>query len=141
MIPVTSTIAIQEHELQFEFIRASGPGGQNVNKVSSAVQLRFDVRSSPSLPLEVKQRLAGIAGRKLTEDGVLIIQARRHRTQQANREDAVARLVALIKEAARPPKSRRKTKPTRASREQRLKEKSQRSKLKRLRQDRPDEND
>ena len=141
MIPVTSTIVIQENELQFEFIRASGPGGQNVNKVSSAVQLRFDVRSSPSLPLEVKQRLAGIAGRKLTEDGVLIIQARRHRTQQANREDAVARLVALIKEAARPPKSRRKTKPTRASREQRLKEKSHRSKLKRLRQDLPDEND
>ncbi len=141
MIPVTSTIVIQENELQFEFIRASGPGGQNVNKVSSAVQLRFDVRSSPSLPLEVKERLAGIAGRKLTEDGVLIIQARRHRTQQANREDAVARLVALIKEAARPPKSRRKTKPTRASREQRLKEKSHRSKLKRLRQDLPDEND
>ena len=138
MIQITPTIAVSESELQFEFIRASGPGGQNVNKVSSAVQLRFDVRHSPSLSDEVKERLAGIAGRKLTEDGVLIIQASRHRTQQANREDAVDRLVELIKQAAQPPKSRRRTKPTRASHQERLKDKRHRSKLKRLRQERPD---
>jgi ribosome-associated protein len=139
VIQITSTISISENELQFDFIRASGPGGQNVNKVSSAVQLRFDIRRSPSLPLAVKERLAALAGRRLTDEGELIIQARRHRTQQANREDAVERLVDLIKQAARPPKSRRPTKPTQASREQRLKDKARRSKLKRLRQDRPDD--
>ena len=114
MIQVTPAIAIDEGEIQEEFIRASGPGGQNVNKVATAVQLRFDVAHSPSLPDDVRQRLVRLAGRRMTEEGVLIIEARRFRTQARNRQDAVDRLVALIRKAAEKPISRRKTSPTAA---------------------------
>ena len=135
MIEVTETIAIDEAELTLEFIRSSGPGGQNVNKVATAVQLRFDVARSPSLPDDVRRRLARLAGRKMTGEGVLVITARRHRTQAANREDAIERLVALIKKAASKPKPRKKTKPTKASRERRLQDKRHRSRTKGLRKD------
>lgn len=133
MIRVNSAITIEEKELRFAFKRSSGPGGQNVNKVSSAVQLRFDAARSPSLPDRVRERLVALAGSRVTKDGVVIIDASRHRTQERNREDAVARLIALIRAAARRPKRRRATKPTRASREQRLVEKQHRSKTKRAR--------
>jgi ribosome-associated protein len=137
MIRITPTISLPESELEFEFIRASGPGGQNVNKVSSAVQLRFDVGRSPSLSDEVKERLAGLAGRKMTGEGILIIRAGRHRTQQANRREAVERLVALIERAARRPRTRRRTRPGPAAREQRLKDKVHQSRIKRQRQAQP----
>ena len=130
MIRVTAAISIHERELRFEFVRSSGPGGQNVNKVATAVQLRFDAARSPSLPDEVRRRLARVAGRKLTAEGVLVITARRHRTQQKNRDDAVERLIALIRKAATAPKARRKTRPTRASHERRLTEKRRKSKTK-----------
>ena len=133
MIPITPTIAIDERELREEFVRASGPGGQNVNKVATAVQLRFDVRRSPSLPGDVRHRLERLAGRRLTDDGVLIIEASRHRTQEQNREDARNRLVDLIRRAAHKPKPRRKTRPTLASKKRRLEGKRQRSTTKRLR--------
>lgn len=133
MIPITSRIALDEAELSEEFIRASGPGGQNVNKVSSAVQLRFDVRRSPSLPDHVRTRLERLAGKRLTADGVLVITAQRFRTQERNRADALERLVALIQEAAKPVTPRRPTRPTLASKHRRLEAKSQRSSTKRLR--------
>lgn len=133
MIQITPAIAIDEGEIQEEFIRASGPGGQNVNKVATAVQLRFDVAHSPSLPDDVRQRLVRLAGRRMTEEGVLIIEARRFRTQARNRQDAVDRLVALIRKAAEKPRSRRKTSPTQASKRQRLEAKRHRGKIKRLR--------
>jgi ribosome-associated protein len=133
MIVVTPEISIDESELQLEFVRSSGPGGQNVNKVATAGQLRFDVRSSPSLPPDVRERLIRLAGRRATEEGVLIIEARRHRTQQANRKDAIERLIKLIERAAAPPKPRRKTKPPAASKEKRLQEKRRRSSIKRTR--------
>ena len=139
MIQVTNSIALDEAELQESFIRASGPGGQNVNKVESAVQLRFDVRRSPSLPDDVKARLERIAGKRLTSDGVLVITAQRHRTQERNREDAQARLVALIHQATERPKPRRPTRPTLASKKRRLEAKSQRSQIKRLRVGKPTE--
>ena len=115
------------------FIRASGPGGQNVNKVSSAVQLRFDLRGSPSLPATVKTRAARLAGQRLTTEGEIVITADRHRTQAMNRADAEARLLELLAQAATPPKPRRKTQPTLASKQRRLDKKTQRSGIKRLR--------
>ena len=133
MIQVTPTIVINENELIEEFIRASGPGGQNVNKVSSAVQLRFDVANSRSLPEEVRRRLITLASNRITEDGILIIDARQFRTQGRNREDAIDRLVELIREAAQRPKARRKTKPTLGSKVRRLKAKRLRTKTKQSR--------
>ncbi|MGI9169740.1 MAG: alternative ribosome rescue aminoacyl-tRNA hydrolase ArfB [Caulobacteraceae bacterium] len=130
MILVTDVISLDESELAFSFIRASGPGGQNVNKVSTAVQMRFDARRSPSLTAEVSARLQKLAGSRLTLDGVIVITARRHRAQEPNRADAVARLVALIAQAAAAPVKRRPTRPTKASRERRLAVKSRRAGVK-----------
>lgn len=133
MIKITPTISIDESEFQEEFIRASGPGGQNVNKVATAVQLRFDVSKSPSLPDDVRERLIRLAGRRITEDGVLIIDARRFRTQERNRQDAIHRLVELIRNAVEKPKPRRKVKPTRESKRSRLEAKRRHSETKRMR--------
>ena len=133
MIEVTRHIALEEREIDEQFVRASGPGGQNVNKVSSAVQLRFDVRNSPSLPEQVRVRLERLAGRRLTQDGVLVIAAQRFRSQDLNRQDALDRLIQLIRQAAEPVVARRPTRPTLASKRRRLEAKSQRSALKRLR--------
>ena len=133
MIHVTNTIAIDESEVQQEFIRASGPGGQNVNKVATAVQLRFDVAKSPSLSDNVRDRLISLARKRITEEGVLIIDARRFRTQGANRQDAIERLLELIRKAAREPKIRRNTRPTLASKTRRLETKRHRAETKRLR--------
>jgi len=133
MIRITPSIALSESELKFDFVRASGPGGQNVNKVATAVQLRFNAAGSPSLPDDVRDRLARLAGRRMTEGGVLIIDARRFRTQERNRQDAIERLAALIRKACEKPKPRRPTKPTASSRQRRLETKRIRSEAKRRR--------
>jgi ribosome-associated protein len=127
-----------DRELSFEYIRSSGPGGQNVNKVATAVQLRFDIANSPSLPGDVKARLLKMAGKRVTSDGILVIEARRHRTQEKNREDAIQRFYELVKKAGEKPKSRHKTKPTKASKEKRLKSKKKRSEVKKIRRARPE---
>jgi ribosome-associated protein len=137
MIRISTRIAVDEREIDESFVRASGPGGQNVNKLSTAVQLRFDVRGSPSLPGDVKARLERLAGTRLTRDGVLVIIAQRHRTQARNRQDALDRLVDLIRRAATPPVARRPTKPTAASRERRIESKKHRAGIKRQRRARP----
>jgi ribosome-associated protein len=135
MIEVTPHIGIPESEVELSFVRSSGPGGQNVNKVATACELRFDARRSPSLPADIAVRLMKLAGRRLTKDGVIVIAADRHRSQEMNRADAVERLVAMIQEAAKPPPpKRRATRPTKASVERRLKAKTQRSGVKKLRQ-------
>jgi ribosome-associated protein len=134
MIQVTDAIALDEKELEERFIRASGPGGQNVNKVSTAVELRFDVRRSPSLPDTVAARLMRLAGRRLNQDGVLVLTAMRHRTQERNRADALERLLDLIRKAAEPPPPpRKRTRPTLASKQKRLEGKSRRSGVKAMR--------
>ena len=130
MIQVTPSIAIDESEIEESFVRASGPGGQHVNKVSSAVQIRFDVRSSPSLPNDVAIRLMKLAGSRLTQEGVIVIVAQTHRSQKRNREVAVERVVELIRAAAVRPTVRRATKPTKASKERRLASKERRSGVK-----------
>lgn len=133
MIRITDDIAIGDNEVHEDFVRSSGPGGQNVNKVATAVQLRFDVAHSPSLPEPVRRRLMRLAGQRLTDAGVLVLHAQQFRTQDQNRQDARERLVALIRQAAAKPKRRIRTKPTRASRQRRHEAKRQRGQTKRLR--------
>ena len=133
MIQITPDLAIDESEIQQEFVRASGPGGQHVNRVATAVQLRFDVANSPSLPDDVRARLVQLAGKRMTKDGVLLVESQRFRTQERNRQDALERLIELIRQATKRPKRRRKTRPTRASKERRLENKRRRSEKKRLR--------
>jgi ribosome-associated protein len=137
MIPITRTISLDENEIRFHFIRASGPGGQNVNKVATAAQLRFDVGNSPSLPGDVRTRLIRLAGRRVTHDGILILEAKQFRTQERNREDAVKRLVDLISKAAERPKLRKKTKPSGAAREKRIESKKRRGSVKKMRRTNP----
>jgi ribosome-associated protein len=132
-VVVTDRISIPQKEIEEHFVRASGPGGQHVNRVATAVQLRFDAAASPSLPEGVRRRLMRLAGRRLTREGVVVIEARRHRTQEQNRKDALERLKALIRKAAERPRSRRPTKPTPASRRRRLEAKTRKGRLKRLR--------
>ncbi|NQT24534.1 aminoacyl-tRNA hydrolase [candidate division KSB1 bacterium] len=133
MINITPTISIHESELQLEFIRSSGPGGQNVNKVATAVQLRFNILHSENLPVELKGRLIQLAGSRLTKDGYILIKAHRHRSQEQNRQDAIDRLVSLIQKASHKPKHRIPTRPTRSSKEKRLEQKQRRSHIKKLR--------
>ena len=134
MIQITPYIQIHENDMTFDFIRASGPGGQHVNKVSTAVQLRFDARNSRGLSPEICHRLKKLAGKRMTDDGVLIIQARRFRSQEKNRQDALERLVALVRKATEKPKPRKKTRPTKASKERKLATKQLRGRLKKTRQ-------
>jgi ribosome-associated protein len=133
VIPITPSLSLDEKEIEERFVRSSGPGGQNVNKVATAVQLRFDVTAS-SLPDAIRQRLIALAGSRATDEGVLVIEAREHRTQAQNRDAARDRLVALIQRAAQPPKKRRATKPGRGAKEQRLASKKRRGEIKARRQ-------
>ncbi len=135
MLEITPTLSIDERELQIDFVRASGPGGQNVNKVSTAAQLRFDVRGSASLPEEAKARLIRLGGSRVTADGVLVLEAKRFRTQEGNRADAILRFTELVRQAAKKPKKRRATRPTLASKEERLKAKKIRSSVKKGRRE------
>jgi ribosome-associated protein len=130
---IAAGLALDPAEIEESFVRAAGPGGQHVNKTSTAVQLRFDVRHSPSLPAEVRARLERLAGRRLTREGVLVLVAQGERSQKRNREEALARLVSLVRAAARPPVPRKKTRPTRASKERRLDGKKRQGALKSLR--------
>jgi ribosome-associated protein len=138
MVRINDSISIDDRELEERFVRASGPGGQNVNKVATAVQLRFNLRRSPNLPDDVRERLARLAGNRLTRDGVIVIAAQRHRTLERNRKDALDRLVQLIRRAAVAPAIRRASKPPAASRERRLQSKRRRALVKDLRQSRPE---
>lgn len=130
LIPINCYLFLDDGEIEESFVRASGPGGQNVNKVSSAVQLRFDLPGSRSLPEDVRERLARLAGRRLTRDGVIVIIAQRYRTQERNRQDALDRLVALVRRAAEAPTPRRPTKPSRGAKERRLQAKARRAAIK-----------
>lgn len=138
MIAITPSLALDESEIQFEFVRAAGPGGQNVNKVATAVQLRFDVHGSPSLPAEVKARLVKLAGRRVSEDGILVITARRYRSQEQNRADAVQRLVKMIQKAATRPRVRKATRVSQSAKAARVDEKKRRGQVKHRRR-RPSE--
>jgi len=139
LIPINCYLFLDDSEIEESFVRASGPGGQNVNKVSSAVQIRFDLSGSRSLPKDLRERLARLAGRRLTRDGVIVIIAQRYRTQERNRQDALDRLVALIRRAAVPPTPRRPTKPSAAAKKRRLEAKARRATTKERRRARPDE--
>ena len=139
MIEVTQSIKIADEELHFDFIRSAGPGGQNVNKVSTAVQLRFAVKESPNLAQDIKERLTRLAGSRMTDDGVLIIEAKRYRSQEKNRLDAIQRLVKLIQQAAEPPKPRKKTRPGAGAAAVRMADKRKRSETQRLRNYNPDD--
>jgi ribosome-associated protein len=136
MIYISPTIQLYEREIELDFVRSPGPGGQNVNKVSSAVQLRFDVQNSPSLPEDVRQRLAKLSGKRLTSDGILVLEAHQYRKQEQNRQVAIDRLVRLVQQASRPTRPRIKTRPSRAAIQRRLEAKRKRSEIKRLRSQR-----
>jgi ribosome-associated protein len=135
MIPITRNISLDENEIEFHFVRSSGPGGQNVNKVATSVQLRFGAGDSPSLPDDVRARLIRLAGRRITRDGILIIEARHFRTQERNREDAIGRLKELIRRAAEKPKTRKKTKPSKAAKKRRIESKKRRGETKKMRRE------
>ncbi|HEY3311175.1 MAG TPA: alternative ribosome rescue aminoacyl-tRNA hydrolase ArfB [Anaerolineales bacterium] len=136
MIEISPTIRLEDSEITYDYIRASGPGGQNINKVSTAVQLRFDLRNSPSLPPEVKERLIHLAANRLTVGGILVIEAKRFRSQEQNRADALSRLVSLVRQSLYPPKKRHPTRPTLASRIKRVDSKKRRGDIKKLRKNR-----
>jgi ribosome-associated protein len=138
MIQITPGFTLDETELQFEYLRAAGPGGQNVNKLSTAVQLRWDLGANQALPIQAKERLRKLAGRRMTAEDVLVIEARRYRTQEQNRQDALQRLVTLVRQALEPPKARKPTRPSAAARQKRLEDKKWRSEIKRLRRGRSD---